>query len=249
MVEHVARDDAADVAGKLALLGNRDRAPLIESARRLLELLPDFTNLRWVNFGGGLGVPYTPGEAEFPIDDYASELTLIADRLLRARDITAILEPGRYIVAQSGVLLARITSRRISDGVDWIGCDTGFNHLVRPSKYGAYHHIINASHGTDASLRQSWDPARPRENVIIAGNLCESSDVFTREADGSRKPRAIDRAAIDDLLAFCDAGAYGFSMASHYNERLFPAEVMVEGTSTRIIRTRQTYDDLLEGQL
>jgi diaminopimelate decarboxylase len=247
----VTEDAGHRVVGLHAHIGSGITAvaPLLESAKRLLELLPDFKNLRWVNFGGGLGVPYAPGETEFPIDDYAGQLTLIADRLLRARDITAILEPGRYIVAQSGVLLARVTSRRVSDGVDWIGCDTGFNHLVRPSKYGAYHHILNASHGSNASLRASWDADRTRENVIVAGNLCESSDVFTRDADGARRPRPIDHAALDDLLAFCDAGAYGFSMASHYNERLMPAEVMVDGTSTRIIRNRQTYEDLLEGQL
>jgi diaminopimelate decarboxylase len=247
----VTEDAGHRVVGLHAHIGSgiATPAPLIESARRLLELLPEFANLHWVNFGGGLGVPYAPSETEFPIDDYAKELTLIADRLLRARDLTAILEPGRYIVAQSGVLLSRITARRVSNGVDWIGCDTGFNHLVRPSKYGAYHHIVNASHGSDGSLRESWNPDLRREEVVIAGNLCESSDVFTREPDGTRKPRAIDRAQIDDILAFCDAGAYGFSMASHYNERLLPAEVMVDGSSTRVIRTRQTYDDLLKGQL
>jgi diaminopimelate decarboxylase len=247
----VTEDAGHRVVGLHAHIGSgiMTTAPLLQSARRLLELLPDFKNLRWVNFGGGLGVPYAPGDPDFPIDDYAKELTLVADRLLRARDLTAILEPGRYIAAQSGTLLSRVTSRRVSNGVDWIGCDTGFNHLVRPSKYGAYHHIVNASHGSDASLRASWNPELQRDKVIVAGNLCESSDVFTRDADGTPKPRAIDHAEIDDLLAFCDAGAYGFSMASRYNERLLPAEVMIDGTSARIIRTRQTYADLLGGQL
>src|SRR4029077_15625079 len=145
--------------------GVDDPAPLIESARRLLELSPDFSNLRWLNFGGGMSIPYRPEEREFPVDEYGAELTRVADRLLRARDLTAILEPGRYVVAQSGALLARVTAKRISGGLWWLGCDTGFNHLVRPSKYGAYHHIINAS-------RESAG----RAEYVVAGNLCESGD-------------------------------------------------------------------------
>src|SRR6185295_10494078 len=106
--------------------------------------------------------PYRPGEHEFPIAQYGAELARIADRPLRARNLTAILEPGRYVVAQSGTLLARVTAKRISGGLTWIGCDTGFNHLVRPSKYGAYHHIANVSRQSDAT-----------EDVVVAGNLCE----------------------------------------------------------------------------
>ena len=220
--------------------------PLIQSARALLELAPEFPNLRWINFGGGISTPYRPGDREFPIDEYGAELTRVAGAMLRARDLTAILEPGRYVVASSGTLLARATSRRISAGIDWIGCDTGFNHLVRPSKYGAYHHIANASRGSDASLRASWADSGNRESVVVAGNLCESGDVFTR-AEGRAQTRMLDRVEIGDLLAFCDAGAYGFSMASHYNARLLPAEVLVDGSDIRLIRARQTMEDLVRG--
>ena len=181
-------------------------------------------------------MPYRPGEKEFPIDDYGAELTHLAERLLRARDLTAILEPGRYVVAQAGTLLARVTAKRLSSGTFWIGCDTGFNHLVRPSKYGAYHHILNAVK-RDAA----------QEELVVAGNLCESGDVFTRDADGNVVPRRMDRTQVDDVIAFCDAGAYGFSMASHYNARLLPAEVMVEGGEVRVIQERQGLDDLLGG--
>lgn len=220
--------------------------PLIESARRLLELSPDFPNLKWINFGGGISTPYRPGDPEFPIDEYGARLAHVAGALLRARDLTAILEPGRYVVAASGTLVARVTSRRISAGVDWIGCDTGFNHLVRPSKYGAYHHIVNASRGSNASLRTSWGDEGDREEVVVAGNLCESGDVFTR-TEGKVLTRTIDRVELGDLLAFCDAGAYGFSMASHYNARLLPPEVLVDGDDVRVIRERQTMDDLVRG--
>ncbi len=174
--------------------------PLLASARVLLELSPDFAQLEFINFGGGISVPYQPGEQPFPLDDYGAELAHLAGDTLRTRGLTAILEPGRFVVAESGLLLARVTSRRISGGLFWAGVDSGFNHLARPSKYGSYHHIVNATRG-------------------------------------------------GDLLAFCDAGAYGFSMASHYNARLLPPEVLVDGGKVTLIRERQSLDDLLKGQL
>jgi diaminopimelate decarboxylase len=247
----VVEDSRRKVVGLHAHIGSGidTIAPLIESARRLLDLSTSFPNLQWLNFGGGISVPYEPGAPEFPIDDYGAELTRIADRLLRARDLTAILEPGRYLVAESGTLLSRVTSRRISGGRFWIGVDTGFNHLVRPSKYGAYHHIVNATNGSSASLRQTFDAAQMTDEVVVAGNLCESGDVFTRTEAGQVITRKIDRTQPGDLLAFCDAGAYGFSMASLYNARLLPPEVMVDGGDVRLIRERQTYDGLVKGML
>lgn len=220
--------------------------PLLASARCLLDLAPSFGNLRFINFGGGISTPYRPGDADFPILDYGRELTTMAERFLRARDLTAIIEPGRYIVAQSGVLLARVTTKRISAGLEWVGVDTGFNHLVRPSKYSAYHHILNATRGSDRSLRASWDPALQRDELVVAGNLCESGDVFTRH-EGSVRTRSLDPTHVGDLLAFCDAGAYGFSMASHYNARLLPPEILIENGEPRVIRGRQAMEDLVRG--
>ncbi|HYC90420.1 MAG TPA: diaminopimelate decarboxylase [Thermoanaerobaculia bacterium] len=216
--------------------GVTEPTPLLQAARRLLELAPSFGNLEWLNFGGGLATPYRPGDEEFPIEEYGAELTRIAKAMLRARNLTAILEPGRYLVAQSGTLLARSTARRVSIGVEWIGVDTGFNHLVRPSKYSAYHHILNASRGSTGET----------EDVVVAGNLCESGDVFTR-TEGSVVTRTLDHVTVGDLIAFCDAGAYGFSMASHYNARLLPPEILVDGGQATVIRARQTLDDLVRG--
>jgi diaminopimelate decarboxylase len=234
----IVEDSGRKVVGLHAHIGSGidTVAPLIESARRLLELAADFSNLRWLNFGGGMSVPYRPGEAEFPVEQYGAELTRVADRLLRARDLTAILEPGRYVVAQSGALIARVTAKRISGGMWWVGCDTGFNHLVRPSKYGAYHHIVNASR-----------EANSQQEYVVAGNLCESGDVFTRDSEGNLTPRRMDACEVGDLIAFLDAGAYGFSMASHYNARLLPPEILVDGTDVRLIRDRQPLDDLMKG--
>ncbi len=222
--------------------------PLLESAHMLVELSKDFPYLRWLNFGGGIAVPYKPGEDDFPIEEYGRGLSKIAGETLRSRGIRAILEPGRYLSAQSGVLLARVTSKRISAGHEWIGCDTGMNHLARPSRYGSYHHILNASNGSDSDLRENAVVPRPDgHEAIVAGNICESGDVFTK-GDLGPELRSMPAVKEGDLLAFCDAGAYGFSMASHYNARLLPAEVLVDGAEATVIRKRQHYPDLVRGQ-
>ncbi len=234
----VVEDSGRRIVGLHAHIGSGiDRiAPLIESARRLLEAAAEFDHLRWINFGGGISVPYRPDEQPFPIDDYGAELTRVADKLLRARDLHAIIEPGRYVVAQSGTLLARVTAMRVSAGQTWLGVDTGFNHLVRPSKYGAYHHITNC------------DPKSEQfDEVVVAGNLCESGDVFTRDSEGNVLTRRIEQTKVGDLLAFHDAGAYGFSMGSHYNARLLPPEILVDGSDVRVIRERQEVQDLVRG--
>jgi diaminopimelate decarboxylase len=118
---------------------------------------------------------------------------------------------------------------------------------VRPSKYAAYHHIVNASRGSAESLRETFVETKMREDLIVAGNLCESGDVFTRNPDGTPLPRRMDATKVGDLIAFCDAGAYGFSMASHYNARLLPPEVVIDGEGARLTRERQTFEDLLKG--
>jgi diaminopimelate decarboxylase len=234
----VLEDSGRRVVGLHAHIGSGidHIEPLLESARRLLEASAEFSHLRFINFGGGISVPYRPDEPPFPIDDYGTELARVADHMLRARNLQAIVEPGRYIVAQSGTLLARVTAMRVSSGMTWLGVDTGFNHLVRPSKYGAYHHITNCNPQSDAF-----------DDVIVAGNLCESGDVFTRDSDGNVVTRRIERTNVGDLIAFHDAGAYGFSMASLYNARLLPAEVLVDGDDVRVVRERETLDDLAKG--
>ena len=245
----VIEDSGRQVVGLHAHIGSGIESvdPLLESARRLVELAPEFRHLQFINFGGGIGVPYRPGDKEFPIDEYGRGLERIAGKTVRNRGLQAIIEPGRYVVAESGTLIARVTAKRVSAGVEWIGCDTGFNHLVRPSKYGAYHHIVNATRGSNASLRAHFDETKVHEEVVVAGNLCESGDVFTRDASGEVRTRGLDETKVGDVIAFCDAGAYGFSMASHYNARLLPPEVLITDGDMRAIRHRQTYDDLTRG--
>src|SRR5260221_7418882 len=221
---------------------------LLASAQVLLDLSAAFPDLAFINFGGGISVPYKPNETPFPLDEYGAGLAAMAGPTLRARSLQAILEPGRYVVAESGLLLARVTSRRISGGAVWVCVASGLQHLALPSKYRGHHHIVNASRGSAASLRVTFDGTQLADDVIVAGNICESGDVFTRSPDGTPVTRRLDRTQVGDLLALCDAGAYGFSMASHYNARLLPPEVLVDGDQVSLIRERQGYDDLLKGQ-
>lgn len=248
----VAEDHGVRVVGVHAHIGSgvNSVSPLLEAATRLLGVSKEFRDLQWINFGGGISVPYKPGETEFPIVEYGQRLEELAAETLKTRGLRCILEPGRYVVASSGTLVARVTAKRISSGFEWIGIDTGFNHLVRPSRYGSYHHILNATNGEDRWLRQNLGPAAvaSADGVLIAGNICESGDVFTRDGDQLR-PRPLPPTKIDDLLAICDAGAYGFSMASHYNARLLPPEILVSGSEVRLIRARQSREALLDGQV
>jgi len=247
----ILEDAGLRVVGLHAHIGSgiAEVTPLAQSAARLVELADGFPDLRWLNFGGGIGIPYRPGDLEFPLEEYGVQMTAIAGPLLRERGLTAILEPGRYVMAPAGLLLATVTSRKISAGTVWLGCDTGFNHLARPSRYGSYHHILNATRGDDRWLREQMlaPPYDDESGAIVAGNICESGDVFTKE-EGELRPRRLPETRVGDLLAFCDAGAYGFSMASHYNTRMLPPEVMIESGQATLIRRRQTMTDLLLGQ-
>ena len=245
----MAADNALDVVAIHAHIGSgvTEVEPLIESAKILLDLSAKVPKLKTINFGGGIATPYRPGDPDFPIDEYGARLTELAADRMRERGLVAMIEPGRYITAECGTLLATVTTKHVSSGYEWIGCDTGFNHLARPSKYGAYHHIVNASRGHDALLRSPENRFEEDGTTIVAGNICESGDVFTRDTDGIR-PRAIRGLKVGDVIALCDAGAYGFSMASEYNARFLPPEVVVEKGEARLVRRRRTFDDFIREQ-
>jgi len=173
---------------------------------------------RFADIGGGIPVPYRPGEVP-------ADLAALADaaREVLGPGIDLVLEPGRYLVAESTVLVTRVTGCKPG----FVGVDAGFHTLLRPALYGAYHHVSNLTR-PDAELVR----------VDVAGPLCESGDVLGRD-------RSLPRPEPGDLLAIHSAGAYGFSMASRYNSRPLPAEVLVEGSEARLVRERETLEDLL----
>jgi diaminopimelate decarboxylase len=196
--------------------------------------------LRAISGGGGLSIPYRPGEREVDVASYF-ELWDAARKRIEAQlgnPVQLELEPGRFLVAQSGLLLAEVRAEKQVGSNHFTFVDAGFNDLVRPAMYGAYHHIsVLDLHGDVA--------ARPRVSTVVAGPLCESGDVFTQDAEATVCPRELPKTQVGDLLVFHDAGAYGASMSSNYNSRPLIPEVLIDGDQVRLIRRRQTMGELL----
>jgi len=218
--------------------GIMDVSNYVKAVNRLLEIAHHVAesigiSFDFIDIGGGIGVPYHPEEEEIELDAFVGALFGFIKQKLDEYKLgrpEIWLEPGRYIVAESGILLTRVTTLKQSPGREFVGVDAGFNTLVRPAMYGSYHHILNAS-GID----------RPEKPYDVYGPLCESGDIFTRN-------RQISEVKEGDVLAIMNAGAYGYSMSSNYNSRPRPAEVMVFAGESRIIRERETLKDLLHGQ-
>ena len=201
----------------------------------LLRAAKDYAGLEFVDFGGGFGIPYRENEKRLALAELGSAMSEQFLEFSRGygRTLRMKLEPGRYVVAEAGTLLARVTSIKSTPSHTFVGTDTGLNHLVRPAMYGSYHRIVNASRVEGAS--------RP---VVVAGNICESGDVFTQGEDGL-EDRALTEPRVGDVLAILDAGAYGMSQSTQYNLRPRPAEVMVHSGAARLIRRRESFEDLM----
>jgi diaminopimelate decarboxylase len=197
-------------------------------------------DIRAVSGGGGLSIPYREGEA--PIDP--SEHFAVWDAARRriaahlGHPIELEIEPGRYLAGPAGVLLAEVRATKSMGNNHFTLVDAGFNDLVRPSMYGAYHHISVVAKNDDVERRA----LRP---TVVAGPLCESGDVFTQDASANVAPRPLPEARVGDLMVFHDTGAYGSAMSSNYNSRPLAAEVLIDGDNHRLIRRRQTIEDLL----
>jgi diaminopimelate decarboxylase len=191
--------------------------------------------LRSISAGGGLPTPYRPSDRRINVARYAEMWLATRDAIARelGQTLSVEVEPGRYLVAEAGLLLARVCARKQSGSYDYVLVDAGFHNLVRPAMYGAYHQI--------SVLGRDAEPHAPR---IVAGPLCESSDVFTQRKGGGLDPQPLPDARVGDLVCIHDCGAYAASMASNYNSQLLAAEVLVEGGSARIVRRRQDYDHL-----
>jgi diaminopimelate decarboxylase len=227
------RHAAVDLAGLHMHLGSQitETRPYLEAATRLLELIDELRgegiDLRMVDIGGGFGIRY---HDDVPAPrDLAPALVPLLERM-RCR---VILEPGRFIAGNSGVLLVRVTFVKRTGAKTFVITDGGMNDLLRPTLYGAYHEIV--------PVKQSLPNAR-REIVDVVGPVCESGDFFAQD-------RAMPVVGRGDLLAILGAGAYGFTMASNYNTRLRAPEVLVDGSEFRVVRRRETLDDLLAPEI
>ncbi len=182
--------------------------------------------IRSLDLGGGLGVPYKPGETSPGIGEYIETMC----KTVCGHGLEILIEPGRSIVAEAGVLLTRVLYRKSNGAKQFVIVDAGMNDLIRPALYQSHHQIIPLRESTTGTMIAD-----------VVGPVCETGDFLARN-------REIARSLPGDYLAVCTAGAYGFVASSNYNARPRPSEILVEGGEYRVIRKRETYDDLIRGE-
>lgn len=216
-----------------------DYAHLKEVCSAMVDLAAQVPNrLQAVSAGGGLSIPYRAGEPRIDTAHYFSLWDAARRQIAAARGhaVELEIEPGRFLVAEAGVLLAEVRAVKTMGRNRFVLVDAGFNELMRPSMYGSHHGIqVLPADGTPRAVQPT----------VVAGPLCESGDVFTQGEGGVVLTRDLPEAQVGDLLVFEDAGAYGSSMSSNYNTRPLAAEVLVDGGVARLVRRRQTVQELL----
>ncbi len=198
----------------------------------MFELAENFPDLEFIDLGSGFKVPYQPGDPETNVEELGVKL---AEAFLQfekesGKKLQIWFEPGKYLVSQAGYLVVKANVIKQTPATVFVGVNSGFNHLIRPMMYEAYHHIENIS-----------NPGGIPRIYTVVGNICET-DTFAWD-------RTLPEVREGDLLVFHNAGAYGFEMSSNFNSRLKPAEVMVNGDKVSLIRKRDEFEDLLRNQI
>lgn len=202
-------------------------------------------DLEAISAGGGLSIPYREGEERIDTSHYFGLWSAARDKIAGqlGHRVKLEIEPGRFLVAESGALVAQVRAVKNMGSRHFVLIDAGFNDLMRPSMYGSYHHISAlAGDGRDLS-------AQPLVDTVVAGPLCESGDVFTQQEGGKVETRALPPVNVGDYLVLHDTGAYGASMSSNYNSRPLLPEVLFDNGAARLIRRRQTLAELLALEL
>jgi len=204
---------------------------LLEIAGEIAEELD--IEFEFVDIGGGLGVPYRPGDEELDVERTAENITEKFQEEIKKHDVgrpQLRIEPGRYLVAQSGHLLSRVTGVKEKGGTEFIGIDTGMHHNLRPMLLDAYHEI-----------RLAEDVEKPVDGKkTVVGPVCSSTDVMAED-------RELPQMSEGDLVSIEDVGAYGFTMASHWNSRPLPAEILVDDGEAEVVREREGLRDIFHG--
>jgi diaminopimelate decarboxylase len=226
------------VAGVSVHIGSQitDVAPFAEAVARVAdfvrELRVDGHKVDYIDTGGGLGIAYQKPGLKFA--EYVASYARAVTNPLRGLNVHLLLEPGRSIVGPAGVLVTSVLYRKENDGKRFLVVDAAMNDLIRPALYNAYHEIV--------PVVQSKDLSAKRETVDVVGPVCESGDFFARD-------RELPRVEEGALLAILDAGAYGMVLASNYNTRPRPAEVLVTRKSVKVIRRREKIRELYSAEL
>lgn len=210
----------------------KDVDTFVKGIEVLFDIIPRFNELESIDLGGGFKVPYKDGDAE-------TDIELLAKKVNEAfanhpnpdgRHLQVWFEPGKFLVSGAGYLVTEVNVLKETAATIFAGINSGFNHLIRPMFYEAYHRIDNIS-----------NPNGPLKQYSVVGNICET-DTFAWD-------RELNEIREGDLLVFYNAGAYGFEMSSNFNSRFKPAEVLVENGKARLIRRRDEFEDLLKNQI
>lgn len=210
----------------------KDVDVFIKGIEILFDIIPHFPELKFIDLGGGFKVPYKDGDAE-------TDMPLLAQKIKEAfashpnpggRSLQVWFEPGKFMVSECGYFITKVNVMKETGATTFVSVDSGFNHLIRPMFYDAYHRIENIS-----------NPHGPRKKYSVVGNICET-DTFAWD-------RTIAEVREGDYLVFYNAGAYGFEMSSNFNSRFKPAEVLVKDGAAQLIRKRDQFEDLLRNQI
>jgi len=209
-----------------------DIGVFLHASEILFDAARNFKELEFIDFGSGFKVPYREGDIETDIEDLGAQLTKKFEKFCKeyGRELALAFEPGKYLVSESGKFLAKVNVIKQTTSTVFAGIDTGFNHLIRPMFYGSHHDITNISN----------PDAKPRFYSVV-GYICET-DTFGNN-------RRISEIREGDILSFSNAGAYCFSMASNFNSRYRPAEVLWYNGKAHLIRERETFEDLTRHQI
>ena len=226
------------VAGVSVHIGSQvtDAAPFAETMSRVAELVRDLRSdghtIDYVDAGGGLGIAYQKPASDWA--EYVARYARAVTHPLRSLNVHLLLEPGRAIVGPAGVLLTSVLYKKENDGKRFLVVDAAMNDLIRPALYGAHHEIV--------PIVQRSNSTANAESVDVVGPICESGDFFARD-------RKLPRMEEGDVLAILDTGAYGMALASNYNTRPRPAEILVSGKSAKVIRRREKVTELYSAEL
>ena len=217
--------------------------PYVDAVTKATQLIDRLTErghkIEWLDLGGGFAVNYKSATQALPVSEHAKALL----PLLKGKPYRIALEPGRYIVGNAGILLTRVLYRKTGGSKQFIIVDAGMNDLIRPTLYDSYHFIWPVKPDPANVLTSREEERAPvnGETVDVVGPICESGDYLAKD-------RPLPRTQRGDLLAVFTAGAYGFAMSSNYNNRPRVPEVLVDGDSYKVIRRRETYEDLVAAE-
>ncbi len=233
-IERVVKTTKLNVEGIHMHTGSeiKDVNVFLEGLEVMFSMATHFSDLKYIDLGSGFKVPYQPGDPETDINPLGEKLAqaFIQFEKETGKKLQVWFEPGKYLVSQAGYFLVKANVIKQTPATVFAGVNSGFNHLIRPMMYEAYHHIENISNPTGAE-----------RIYTVVGNICET-DTFAWD-------RKLNEVREGDFLVFYNAGAYGFEMSSNFNSRLKPAEVLVKDGKPKLIRRRDEFEDLLKNQV